>query len=201
MPVDFLLPIFLWILMFITFRYLKTHKKLTLSKNPLVFATLFLPFILVPTWYLQAKYDIVFNYPNLFLSLIFLVLIVIKAVTFKYLHQKYSFKNAFSDSIIFALGVFAQQVLILTLWISLNKDAAFLSLLFVILHLPLLFFLKKFDALIIIISSTFGALFFSYLYNNYTDGLILAFLLHFFFHLSLDLFYLILKREPISDSF
>lgn len=125
---------------------------------------------------------------------------ILKFASFRKLNPKESTIFALRDTAFFSLYILAQQISFYLLWLFLTRDILILALLFCVIHLPLLFKYRKFDAILLIISSFFGGLIFCTLLNNFYFGFVYSYITHLGYYVFLDFLYFAIKRKPIKKN-
>ncbi len=139
------------------------------------------------------------------LIFITIFLVIIKTVTFHYLHNSNNLIISVKDSTVFIPKILIQQILLFLTWSlttslfsNLLIESLIIAILFSSAHFYLLKKLRLNDALLIIVASFIGGLIFTYLYSNYFLGLWIAFIIHLAFHTFLDIIYFILGIGPMK---
>lgn len=172
-------------------------------KNPIIFSSWFLFFSSLEIGYLNIFYPnsfYIISNLNPFFEILFVIFFIIlfflNSYSYKFLHPKEKFENGIHYSWSKGAEILAQQILILIV-INIFKDFNFLveqiifimPFLFLLVHLPLYFFINKKLANILIFSSIGGSIVFSYLYLFLDFGLLQTYLVHFSFYVLLNFYY------------
>lgn len=175
-------------------------------RNPLLFCFWYLIWCFVLLFCFQNYFLIDFLYKQAYLWFISLSIILFftKSLTFYYLRQKVKRIETTYDTISKFSEITFQQVSIFLIWTIFsssytNTKYSYLlfALLFLIIHLPLLFILRTRDATVFIVSSFFGGLIFSYILSNFFYGIYLTFLIHIIFYVLHDLFFIKYGYTPV----
>jgi len=195
--INLVIVVLLWAVIFGGSNYLKVKKGYSYIGNYFIFTG---GFVLSSLFILSTFSNEIFSATQIqiIISLsVLAALLLIKVFSRSFLVKTHDLSRLVGDTMSKFSEVFTQQLLIYLMLVYSNQSLLLFCICFLALRLPLFFFLRTKDAVILCVSALFGGLVFASVYMNLSFPFVVALVVHLIFYILLDVLYVYKRWKPI----